>query len=537
VTDLRGVFTYHNDAANTGANTREYALTTANVNTSNFGKLFSCAVDGAIYAQPLWVAGAVVNGAKRNVLIVATEHDSAYAFDADASPCVLLWHANLIDAAHGATAGETPMPMQGDIQPEIGVTGTPVIDPATDIIYMVSKSVDTAGNFVQRLHALDIKTGSEALNSNRPTVISASIAGDGDGSSAGTLQFDPKMENQRSALTLVNGVVYAAWAAHGDIDPFHGWLIGYSAATLGQVPGAAFNTTPNAVAGFNYSRGGIWMSGGAPAADAYGDLYLITGNGVYDGISDFGDSVLRLSTVGGLAVQDWFTPEDQSLLDAHDRDLGSGGAVMLVDLSPSSTAPHLHLLIGGGKEGSGNLGEIYVLNRDEMGHFTNNNAGVLQEFPLGANIFSTAAFWQSRLYVAGAEGPLVAFTLDPATGLFNATSLMQSTAIYGGLGATPAVSSSGAANGIVWLIDSGAYCTAQALACGPAVLHAYDATNLSNELWNSTQGTGNAAGNAVKFSVPTIANGKVYIGTRGNNTGGATSSMPGEVDVYGLLGN
>jgi hypothetical protein len=548
VTDLSGVLTYHNNLSRDGSNTREFALNASNVSSSTFGKLFSCTVDGAVYAQPLWIAHVTLSSVKHNVVIVATQHDSVYAFDADASPCQQLWHANLLDAGHGANPGEAPVPSgtsgnlvgsgYGDITPEVGITGTPVIDPSANTLYVVSKSVIPLGpTFFQRLHALDISTGSEKFNG--PVNISAAVPGTGDGSSGGNVAFDPRTENQRPGIALVHGVVYVSWASHEDHDPYHGWVIGYSASTLAQVSGAVFNTTPNAVTGYSYSRGGIWMSGGAPAADASNNLFLITGNGTYDGVTNFGDSVLRLTTAGGLAAADWFTPNDQETLDANDTDFGSGGAVVLVDLpSPPPAPSSQHLLIGSGKDGN-----IFLLNRDSLGHFTTTNSGIVQSFPATNATFSTPAFWQNTLYIAGSGNFLKAFTLDPSKGLFTPTSGPSATShsptSFGFPGASPSVSSSNATNGIIWAIDSSQYCTPQSPGCGPAVLHAYDATNLGTELWNSTMGAGNAAGNAVKFTVPTVANGKVYVGTRGNNTGGATSStsVPGELDVYGLLPN
>lgn len=539
VTDLTGVFTYHNDNSRAGANQKEFGLTTSTVKTATFGKLFSCAVDSAIYAQPLWIPNLTFGAAKHNVVVVATERNSVYAFDADVSPCVTLWQKNLIDAAHGGTAGESPVPSSqvgsgfGDLAPEVGITGTPVIDPGTNILYVVSKSVSGTTQFFQRLHALDLTTGNEKLNANKPVLISASVPGDGDGSSGGNVAFDPRNEHQRPGLALVNGVVYIAWASHEDHDPYHGWIMGFNASTLAPVPNGVFNTTPNAVAGFSYSRGGIWMAGGAPAADTGNNLYLITGNGTYNGSSNFSDSILRFNTSGGLALHDWFTPKDQGFLDSRDFDLGSGGAVVLVDLPAPAPVPHL--LIGGGKAGSGNFGEIYVLNRDLMGQFTANDSGVIQQFPLGNFVFAMAAFWQNRLYIASASGPLTAFTFDPATGLFTNTSTpVQSPTSYGFPGATPSVSSSGTTNGIIWAIDSSSYCTSPSTSCGPAVLHAYDAANLATELWNSSQVAADKAGNAVKFTVPTVANGKVYVGTRGSDT---TNGGIGELDVYGLKPN
>jgi hypothetical protein len=555
VTDLTGVTTYHNDLARDGVNSHEFALTTSNLKTATFGKLFSCPADGAIYAQPLWVANLTIGATKHNVIVVATQHESVYAFDADASPCSTLWHANLIDTAHGGTAGETSVPSGpsgsgnlvgngfGDITPEVGVTGTPVIDPITNILYVVSKSVIPSGptsTFFQRLHALDLKTGTEKFSGPMP--ISASVPGTApDANPSGQIPFDPQNHNQRAGLALVNGVVYIAWASHEDHDQYHGWIIGYNASTLAQAPGAVFNTTPNAVSTFSYSRGGIWMSGGAPAADSSNNLYVITGNGTYDGATNFSDSVLKFSTSAGLSLTDWFTPSDQSVLDSNDLDLGSGGAALLVD---QTTGPVQHLLIGGGKHGSGSDGQIYVLNRDLMGQFTSSDGGVVQKFPLNSTIFATPAFWQNTLYVAGAGTSMTAFSFNPAVGQFNGSPSSQSATSYGFPGATPSVTSNGTANGIVWAIDSSKYCTTPLTVCGPAVLHAYDATNLATELWNSSQGAGNTAGNAVKFTVPTIANGKVYIGTRGNDCGTTTTctvppvaTIPGELDVYGLLPN
>jgi hypothetical protein len=267
------------------------------------------------------------------VVIVATMHNSVYAFDADtnARPCVPLWHANLLDSAYGGTAGEQSVPSGpgglvgsrfGDIVPEAGVTGTPVIDPSTNIVYLVSKSVIPAGlTFFQRLHALDLTTGNEKLNSNKPMLITASVPGTGDGSSGGNVAFDPRQEGQRPGLALLpNGIVYVAWASHEDASPYHGWVMGFDKTSLNIV--SVYNSS-------NGRQGGIWMSGGAPAADASNNLYVITGNGDYDGVTDFGDSILKLSS--GLALLDSFTPSVQSTLDSSDLDLGAGGAAILVD--------------------------------------------------------------------------------------------------------------------------------------------------------------------------------------------------------------
>ena len=527
VTDLLGVFTYHNNLSRDGTNTREFALSTSTVNTSTFGKLFSCPTDGAIYAQPLWIPQISMGSppGKHNVIVVATQHESLYAFDADTAPCATLWHANLIDSAHGGTSGETSVPSGsgglvgsglGDITPEVGITGTPVIDPKTNTLYVVSKSVIPSGpTFFQRLHAIDLTTGNERFSG--PVTISASVPGTAEGST--TVAFNPQLENQRPGLALVNDVVYIAWASHEDherLNPFlsyHGWVIGYTASTLAQAPNAVFNSTPNFDARFGYSRGGIWMSGGAPAADDRGNLYLQTGNGAFNADThggNYGDSTLKLSTASGLSVADWFTPMDQRTLDMGDQDHGAGGAAILVD-QPSATYPRL--VIGGGK-----AGVLFLMNRDNLGHFSMSTNNVLQQLVVGANIFATAAFWNNSLYVAGAteggsSGPLKHYSFDTTTEQFAAAS--QTLPYYNFPGPTPSVSSSGTVQGIVWALDNSKYCTnGPNSGCGPAVLHAYDASNLATELWNSSQAAGDQAGNAVKFTVPTVANGKVYVGTR-----------------------
>ena len=529
VTDLAGVFTYHNDLARDGANIQELALTPATVNTTTFGKRFACAVDGAAYTQPLWVPALNVSGTVRNVIFVATQHDSVYAFDADASPCVTLWQAKLLDAVHGAFAGETPVPTLDvgngfqDIRPEIGITGTPVIDPATSTLYVVSKSEDLTSVFHQRIHALDLLTGSEKFTGPKPISISIPGAGDSNCPSTGTVSFNPKTQHQRSALSLANGVVYIAWASHEDALPYHGWIVGYDAGTLARV--SFFNSSANGC------LSGIWMAGGAPAFDNSGNVYVTTGNGTFDANSvappnnDYGNSVVRLTS--GLGVTDWFTPFDQNFLNMQDLDLGSSGVVIL----PDQATPPTHLLLAAGKEG-----KLYLLNRDSMGAYCNgcsSDTNVVQSFAAFQNagsFWGTPAFWQNHAYLGGTQelpaagDSLKAFDFNPSTGLFNPTPSSLTAAVFGYPGSVPAVSAQGATNGIVWTTDISQY-GFPAPNQGPAVLHAYDATNLSTELWNSTQAASNRdqAGNAIKFSVPTVANGKVYLGTRT------------EIEVYGLL--
>ncbi len=534
VTDLGGVYTYHNDLGRDGANTQEYALTTSTVKSSTFGKLFSCSVDGAIYAQPLWVANLTINSAKHNVIFVATQHESLYAFDADANPCVPLWTVSLIDNTHGGSASETSVPSgpgglvgsgnNGAIAPEVGVTGTPVIDPSTNTLYVVSKSVNQSGpTFYQRLHAIDITTGNEKFGG--PANITSSITFPGTGDGGSTDSFNAKQEFQRPGLALVNGIVYVAWASHDDIQPYYGWVVSFNASTLAVKN--VLNVSPNV------QYGGIWMGGGAPSADANNNLYLITGNATFDATNgsapnnDYGDSFLQLST--GLTVSSYFAPSDELYDGTNDNDLGAGGAAVVLNLTSGTLK---HLVIGGGKDGV-----LYLLNGDNMGGLGDSNAR--QDFSIGNGIFATGAFWNNNFYIAGISGPLSSYSFNSSTNLFNTSIVSQSSISYGYPGATPSVSSTGSSHGIVWALDNTSYCTNGSPSCGPAVLHAYDATNLSIELWNSGNVSGDAAGNAVKFTVPTVANGKVYVGTRGNNTGGAfgSTSVSGELDVYGLLPN
>jgi hypothetical protein len=485
ITDLAGVFTYHNDLSRDGVNSQEYALNTATVKAA-FGKRFACAIDASAYAQPLWVANVAISGGTHNVLIAATVHDTVYAFDADVSPCHTYWSKSLL------ASGETwvnNMDVGGslDLAPDIGIVGTPVIDPTTNTIYVVSKSKNGA-TIHQRLHALSLIDGSEKFSG--PQEIAITLNG---------ISFSPLSQNQRAGLALLNGVVYVAWGSHGDVGTYYGWIVGYDAATLAQV--SAFNDDPGV--GF----GGIWMAGGAPAADSSNNLYVITGNGNFDGVTLFGDSFLKLSTPG-LTVLSFFAPSDQATLDSGDIDFGSGGATILID-QPSG--PVQRLAIGGGKEGT-----VFLLNRDSLGGNTTNDAGAVQSFSVGNRIFGTPAFWQNTLYLGPITDHVKSYTFNASTGQFTTSPASQSPTTFGFPGSTPSISSQGTSNGIVWATEKG---------IGPSVLHAYDATNLGTELWNSANSSADQAGQAVKFTVPTVANGKVYVGT------------VGEISVYGLSPN
>ena len=518
VTDLSGVYTYRNDLSRSGTNAQEYLLTPSNVNSASFGKLFSCTLDGPAYTQPLWIANVAIGGGTHNVVIVGTEHDSVYAFDADAGSgtnCTSYWQASLLDAAHGATPGAIPVPAAdtgetGDIPNEIGITSTPVIDPTTKTLYVVSKTKETISGqdtYVQRLHALNLTDGTEKPGS--PQSIATSVSGIGDGSSGGTLPFIPLHENQRPGLVLLNGSIYTAWASHGDITPWHGWVIGQDANTLAVT--GAFCATPNS------EGGGIWMAGAAPTVDNSGNIYVMTSNGTYDGVTEFGDSFVKLQTSGGLSLVDWFTPFNESNLSANNTDLGSGGAITLLD---SVAGPFPHLLIGGSKQGI-----LYLLNRDNMGHIhTSDNNQAVQTWSMGHGMFSSGLFWQNTLYMSAASAPLQAFVLNTTNAQFNTSPASRSSNSFPFPGATPGLSATGTSNPIIWAVDSSKSGT-NGDATGPAVVYAFDATNLANKLWDSTQAANNRdqAGNAVKFVIPTVANGKVYVGALGTLT------------VYGLL--
>jgi Legume lectin domain/Chitobiase/beta-hexosaminidase C-terminal domain len=511
------VLTSNYNNSRTGLNASETILTPANVNSTQFGKLFSQPVDGQLYAQPLYVANVTINGVAHNVVIVATENDSVYAFDADAAGGAL-WKASLVDTAHGAAAGASALNSStdtgcSDLQPKIGITSTPVIDPASNTIYVEAKSKENGG-FVHRLHALDLLSGAEKAPG--PKIITATVPGTGDGSSAGALPFDNLHQLNRPGLLLLNGVIYIAYASHCDFGPYHGWLLAYDTAAFSQK--AALNFTPNG------GDGGIWMSGAGLAADSSGSIFLATGNGTFDNAGiNLGDSIVKIALQNGvLTVLDYFTPFNQGTLNGNDADLGSGGVLLLPDQSGS----HPHLMIQGGKEG-----KVYLLDRDQLttgnvhycaGNCNSRDVEIVQEIPsASAGIFSTPAYFDGSVYFWGRNDKLKAFVLN---GGILGTAPTVSASSYGFPGATPSISANGITNGIVWSIDSSQY-GAPGPGPGPAVVHAHDASNVAQELWNSTQAAKNrdVAGNAVKFAVPTVANGKVYVGTST------------ELDVYGLF--
>ncbi|MFC5863732.1 chitobiase/beta-hexosaminidase C-terminal domain-containing protein [Acidicapsa dinghuensis] len=514
------VTTAHNDIGRTGQNLSETILTTSNVNPTQFGKLFSQPVDGQIYAQPLYMSGITVNGAVHNVVYVATENDSVYAFDADmngganASP---LWFASMLSTSHGAAAGATAIPssiLSSDIQPILGITGTPVIDSTTGTLYVVSGSLES-NVVVQRLHALDITTGLEKFGG--PVVIKASVPGTGNGSVNGVLDFDPMWQNQRPGLLLLNGIVWMGFGSHGDNGPWHGWILGYNAATLAQT--GAFCSTPNGVGG------GIWMAGGGLAADQldpvnrpYGRMFVPSANGDYNASApytnqmDYGDSELDLDLTNGVpTITDEFTPGVQTTLDAQDLDLGSGG---LLILPTQISGNYPHLAVQAGKQGT-----FYLLNRDNLGGYSTTADQVVQEQTavIGrAGSWSSPAYWNGNIYWWGKYYSLESYAL--VNGMLS-TSPTTSSEIYGYPGATLSISANGNTQGIVWSVDTETYPSS-----GPAVLQAHNASNVATTLYSSaTNAARDQAGPAVKFAVPTIANGKVYVGAGG------------ELDFYGLL--
>jgi hypothetical protein len=514
------VVTQHNDISRTGQNPNETILTPANVNSNTFGKLFSFPIDGQAYAQPLYVAGVTMGsgtvqaGTTHNVVFVATEHDSVYAFDADsnggsnASP---LWKITLLDSAHGAPSGASTVPNgdvgTDDISPEIGITATPVIDTATNTLYVVGKTKES-GNYFQRLHALDISTGAE--KSGSPVTLSAQVSGNGNGSSGGVLRFDAKLENNRPGLLLLNGIVYIAFAAHGDQGPYHGWILAYNATTLQQ--SSVFCATANGAAS------GIWMSGAGLAADTInsGRLFVATGNGAFNAIApytngmSYGDDIIRLETSSGaMRISDQFTAFNQSALSNGDVDLGSGGVLLLPD---QSSGGHTHLMVQAGKEG-----RMYLVDRDNLGGFNANGDNIVQEITgqIGG-VWGSPAYWNGHLYFWASNDNLKSFSFS--NGIIGGETAASSE--NGGYpGPTPSISSNGNNNGIVWDVLTSTYSSG-----GSAILLAHNASNVSSTLYSSNQNSSrDNPGGATKFVVPTITNGKVYVGT---------SNF---LSVYGLL--
>ena len=486
--------TYKNDVLRSGSNTTETVLTPTNVTAATFGLLLNLSVDGKVDAQPLYLSQLTVAGASHNVVFVATENDSAYAFDANSG--AVLWKVSLLGS------GETPSDNRGcdQVTPQIGVTATPVIDRsagAHGTLFVVAMTKDSSGNYHQRLHALDVTTGVEATGS--PMEITASYSG---------TTFVPGVYEERAALLLLNGTIYTSWTSHCDSAPYGGWVIAYAESSLAQT--GVINLAPGAAGtgGFAGSGPAIWMAGGGPAADAAGNVYILMANGVFDTtlsasgfptLGDYGNSFVKLAvSAGPPTVADYFALDNGLAESANDQDLGSGGIMLLPDLTDSSGTVR-HLAVGAGKDGN-----LYVVNRDSMGKFSASANNIWQELDgaLPNGVWSTPAYFNNVVYYGPVNGPLRAFSISNAQ--LSSAAVAQTTTSFGFPGTLPVISANGTANGIVWAYDN----------VTPAVLHAYNATNLT-ELYNSTQAANNrdsfGAGN--KFIAPTVADGKVFVAT------------------------
>ena len=518
-----GVFTQHNDNARTGQNLNETVLTTTNVNASKFGRIFSYPVDGQIYAQPLYVPNVSIPGqGVHNVLYVGTENDSLYAFDADGLTPNILWHLSFINPSNGIipinciTTG-----IVCNVYPLTGITSTPVIDPTSNTMYVLVRTQES-NNSVQRLHALDITTGAEKFGG--PVVIAAVVNGTGTGTSRGKVQFDALHDNQRTGLMLANGNIYIGWAGQA-----HGWIMAYSATTLAQV--AVMNTTPNG------TLGGVWQAGNGPALDSLGNIYFATGDGTFDantGGVDYGDTLLKLDA--NLHVLDYFTPMDQACrLLPNDLDLGSGGPLIF----PSQGGSYPDEIIESGKGGSpcdlfGSTYAvpIYLVNRDAMGEYNPN-----QDQDIQPNEGTVHGYWSSPAYWEGPTAQYVYYSgmttesgsgdylkqYSITSGVVSSTPIEQTPNLFP-VGSTPSISANGTSNGILWTVERKDILSASP-GTHPAVLYAYEAGNVSKELYNSAQAKllRDQPGCANKFITPTVANGKVYLGTQN------------ELDAYGIL--
>ncbi len=508
------VATYHNDNFRTGQNTLETLLTPDNVNPAHFGKLYSFPVDGYVYAQPLYMPEVAIPGnGIHNVVIVATQHDSVYAFDADSPTPMPLWQVRFVNPDAGITTIAASDVNASDIMPEIGITSTPVIDVGSNTVYVVAATKEN-GAFYHRLHALDITSGAEKFGG--PRIIQAAYPGSAQDGRDGVLNFTSHFQLQRAALLLSKGKIYIAFASNADFGLYHGWVIAYDAVTMRQY--GVWVSTPDGY------QGGIWMSGCGISSDQEGNLYLSVANGPFDAFgqqpgSNLSDSIVKLKAgAHGIGLADFFTPYSQAKMAQDDLDLGSAGVLLL----PDQPGPYPHLAVTAGKNG-----HIYVLDRDNLGgYFTGGrgNPQVVQEISGQLRQqMGTPAYWNGRLYFGAGISPqkdgIKAFNLR--NGTVSTVVNSQSAAIYHLTRSTVSVSANGNSNGIVWAVDNDAYYSARP---GPAVLHAYDARNLARELYNSNQRSSrDNPGQAAKFTVPTIAGGKVFVGTAN------------QISVYGLL--
>ena len=509
------VLTQHNDNSRLGWNDNETALTTTNVNAQQFGEVFTLAVDDQVYAQPLVVGRVSIGDGSHNIALIATVNNTLYAYDGDDG--TLYWQKGF--TAPGMRA-PTHVDMTGacsgsytDFSGNIGIVGTPVIDAGTGTMYFVARST-TGTNFVQYLHAVNIVDGSEMPGS--PTKITAISTGTGDGSFNGVITFDPQRQNQRQGLTLLNGTVYVTFSSHCDWGPYHGWILGYDASSIQQR--VVYNDTPNGYAG------GLWESGTGMAADATGNLYVVTGNGTVGDAGDptsptnRGSSALKLTPTGStLRVASYFTPFNYQFLNDNDLDYGGMGALLI---------PNSALFLTGGKDGN-----LYLLNKDDMGGYLPSSNQVQQVVPTSgnANMHCQAAYYKGSakefVYVWSENDPLRAIPFDRGSNLLSAQSQVFSSAAgpTGQSGAILSVSSNGSQDGTGILWASYAYSGDAEHAVSPGILRAFDANDITRELWNNHQKPGDVGGSYAKFAAPTIANGHVYLPTFSNR-----------VVVYGL---
>jgi hypothetical protein len=513
------VLTYHYDIGRQGQNTSETILAPANVNVNSFGKVGFFSTDGKVDAQPLYVYQLPIGSGTRNTLFVVTEHDNTYAFDADVG--TVLWRVSTLPP------GETTSDARGcdQVVPEIGITSTPVIDRQkgpNGAMYLVAMSKDSGGNYHQRVHALDVTTGAELFGG--PTEIKATYPGTGDGSQNGYVIFDPGQYKERAGLLELNGVIYIAFSSHCDFRPYTGWVMGYDASTLAQT--STINVTPNG------NSGSIWMAGTGLAGDSNGYIYFLDANGTFDTTldgngfpvnGDYGNAIIKLSTSPKLAVADYFNMYNTVEESDVDEDLGSGGAMVLPDLFDNNGQVH-HLAVGAGKDFN-----IYVVDRDNMGKFNpNNDNAIYQEIdnalPLG--VWANPAYFNNTVYYGPVGRSLKAFPIVNAKLATSPSS--QTVNLFGYPGTFPTVSANGTSNGIVWAVENNPINRSSARGVrpgqNPAALHAYDATNLAKELYNSGQTKGrDQFGIGNRFIVPVVVNGKVFVGT------------PNGVAVFGLL--
>ncbi len=501
------VTTYHNDTLRTGWNPKETILTTANVNPNQFGLLFNLPVDGQVYAQPLYLQNLKITGKGiHNVVFVATEHNSVYAFDADSNTganAAPLWKVSL---GPSCPSGDTSSGQ--DLYPEVGITSTPVIHTlknGTQAIYVVAKTktFDKNNNavYASSIHVLNVANGAELLKG--PFVVSGKVSGTGDASVNGVVTFDPLIQQCRPGLLMVDtpgrdSTLYVGFASHGDGGPYHGWLFAYDAEKMLQC--VVFNTTPNALtdpSGYPIAAGGIWQGGGGIASDGT-SIYFATGNGTFDpSTKAYGDSILRM-LCRTFTVADYFTPMEQATMDDNDSDLGSGG-VMLLPKAASGTSK-MNLLVQSGKEGN-----IYLLNTANLGKYHTTDT-VVQELP-GAisGIWGNPAYANNTIYFGGYYQPITSFPI--VNGQINTAGSVQTQNSFAYPGPTPSVSSNGSTNGIVWATWSN-------YNGGNAILYAYDATVLGAPLYDSSSTNGrDQLDGEVKFTTPTVINGKVYVGT------------------------